>query len=86
MKWYTDLGLAGERLRLREHDKDELSHYSVRHGRHRVRLPVPLRREFEKNEKLLGIKIPRELRSALVDGGDAFERMRYIYEEVLSFT
>ncbi|WP_146451082.1 glycine--tRNA ligase [Bythopirellula polymerisocia] len=29
MQWYTDLGLAGERLRLREHDKDELSHYSV---------------------------------------------------------
>ena len=28
MKWYIDLGLAGERLRLREHDKDELSHYS----------------------------------------------------------
>ena len=29
MKWYTDLGLAGERLQLREHRKDELSHYSV---------------------------------------------------------
>jgi glycyl-tRNA synthetase len=29
MKWYTDLGLAGERLRLREHEQDELSHYSV---------------------------------------------------------
>jgi glycyl-tRNA synthetase len=28
MKWYTDLGLAGDRLRLREHEKDELSHYS----------------------------------------------------------
>ena len=28
-KWYTDLGLAGDRLRLRDHDKDELSHYSV---------------------------------------------------------
>src|SRR5947207_1201059 len=28
MKWYTDLGLAGERLRLREHEKEELSHYS----------------------------------------------------------
>src|SRR5439155_22526119 len=28
MKWYTDLGLAGERLRLREHSKEELSHYS----------------------------------------------------------
>jgi glycyl-tRNA synthetase len=29
MKWYTDLGLAGQRLRLREHDQEELSHYST---------------------------------------------------------
>jgi glycyl-tRNA synthetase len=29
LKWYTDLGLAGERLRLREHSADELSHYST---------------------------------------------------------
>jgi glycyl-tRNA synthetase len=28
-KWYLDLGLAGERLRLRNHTPDELSHYSV---------------------------------------------------------
>jgi glycyl-tRNA synthetase len=28
MAWYTSLGLAGERLRLREHEQDELSHYS----------------------------------------------------------
>jgi glycyl-tRNA synthetase len=28
MKWYTDLGLAGNRLRLREHEAEELSHYS----------------------------------------------------------
>ncbi len=28
MKWYTDLGLSSERLQLREHGKDELSHYS----------------------------------------------------------
>ena len=28
-RWYTELGLAGERLRLRDHDADELSHYSV---------------------------------------------------------
>ena len=28
-KWYLDLGLAGERLRLRDHDPDELSHYST---------------------------------------------------------
>ena len=28
-KWYLDLGLAGDRLRLRDHDADELSHYSV---------------------------------------------------------
>ncbi len=27
-KWYTDLGLASERLQLREHDAEELSHYS----------------------------------------------------------
>jgi glycyl-tRNA synthetase len=29
MAWYTSLGLAGDRLRLREHGKEELSHYSV---------------------------------------------------------
>ena len=29
LRWYTELGLAGERLRLREHDPDELSHYST---------------------------------------------------------
>jgi len=28
MKWYTDLGLSSANLRLREHDSDELSHYS----------------------------------------------------------
>ncbi len=27
-KWYLDLGLAGDRLRMREHHADELSHYS----------------------------------------------------------
>ncbi|HEX3724809.1 MAG TPA: glycine--tRNA ligase [Pirellulales bacterium] len=27
-RWYLELGLAGERLRLRDHDADELSHYS----------------------------------------------------------
>jgi glycyl-tRNA synthetase len=27
-RWYTELGLASNRLQLREHDKDELSHYS----------------------------------------------------------
>jgi glycyl-tRNA synthetase len=29
MKWYIDLGLASDRLRLREHDAEELSHYST---------------------------------------------------------
>jgi glycyl-tRNA synthetase len=29
MKWYTDLGLSGARLQLREHHADELSHYST---------------------------------------------------------
>jgi glycyl-tRNA synthetase len=27
-RWYVDLGLSAERLRLRQHDPDELSHYS----------------------------------------------------------
>lgn len=29
MEWWKSLGLAGDNLILREHDKDELSHYSV---------------------------------------------------------
>ena len=29
MQWYVRLGLAGDRLRLREHDPEELSHYST---------------------------------------------------------
>ncbi|MCA1685092.1 MAG: glycine--tRNA ligase, partial [Planctomycetia bacterium] len=28
-KWYTDLGLGSEKLRLRDHDKDELAFYST---------------------------------------------------------
>ena len=28
LKWYVDLGLAGDRLQLREHPPEELSHYS----------------------------------------------------------
>ncbi len=30
MDWYTGLGMKKENLRIREHDKDELSHYSKR--------------------------------------------------------
>jgi glycyl-tRNA synthetase len=30
MRWYTDLGMRGETLRLREHDAEELSHYAKR--------------------------------------------------------
>jgi glycyl-tRNA synthetase len=30
MRWYTDLGVREESLRLREHEQDELSHYSKR--------------------------------------------------------
>ena len=41
MKWYTDLGLAGERLRLREHEQGRAEPLLVRHGRHRVRVSVP---------------------------------------------
>jgi glycyl-tRNA synthetase len=30
MRWYTDLGMRAENLRLREHDAEELSHYAKR--------------------------------------------------------
>jgi glycyl-tRNA synthetase len=30
MRWYADLGMRPENLRLREHDEDELSHYAKR--------------------------------------------------------
>ena len=30
MRWYTDLGMSPENLRLREHEADELSHYAKR--------------------------------------------------------
>jgi glycyl-tRNA synthetase len=30
MRWYSDLGIREENLRLREHEEDELSHYSKR--------------------------------------------------------
>jgi glycyl-tRNA synthetase len=30
MRWYTDLGMRSEKLRLREHESDELSHYAKR--------------------------------------------------------
>jgi glycyl-tRNA synthetase len=32
MAWYKNLGLAGDRLRLRDHEPDELSHYSTGTG------------------------------------------------------
>jgi glycyl-tRNA synthetase len=30
LRWYTDLGIRRENLRIREHDEDELSHYAKR--------------------------------------------------------
>jgi hypothetical protein len=44
------------------------------------------RKEFEENERKLqplmpGIKIPRDLLSALDDCGDTFKKMRYLYED-----
>ncbi len=73
MKWYTDLGLAGERLRLREHDKDELSHYSRRHGRHRVRVPVPAAGRVRRAGRH---RPPRRLRPAQPHGRQAREERR----------
>ena len=36
---------------------------------------------FEDLEKKFGVKLPRDLRTALADCGDAFEQMRYLYED-----
>jgi len=38
--WYLRLGIRKEKLRLREHDADELSHYSKRTVDNRVRVPL----------------------------------------------
>ena len=38
-RWYVELGIRPDHLRLRAHDADELSHYSSAHQRRRV--PVP---------------------------------------------
>jgi glycyl-tRNA synthetase len=48
MKWYTDLGLAGDRLRLRDHDPDELSHYST--GTANIEYAFPFLTEGEYGE------------------------------------
>ena len=39
--WYLDLGLAGERLRLRDHYARGTEPLFLRHGRHRIRLSLP---------------------------------------------
>ena len=43
-RWYVDLGIPEDKLRLRAHDADELSHYSIGHLRRGVPLPVGLGR------------------------------------------
>ena len=43
--WYTGLGVNPERLRVRPHDADELSHYSKATHEHRVPVPVGLGRD-----------------------------------------
>ena len=54
-QWYLELGIPEEDLRLRAHDADELSHYSQRHVRRGVPLPVGVRRAR-------GHRQPRRLR------------------------
>src|SRR5208337_3266355 len=45
-RWYLDLGLAGDRLRLRDHTADELSHYSVGTADIEYAFPFLARGEF----------------------------------------
>ena len=44
LRWYIDLGIPADMLRLRAHDADELSPLLGRHDRRRVHLPVGLGR------------------------------------------
>ena len=44
MRWYLELGIPADKLRLRHHEQSELSHYSRGHGRRRVPLPLGLGR------------------------------------------
>jgi glycyl-tRNA synthetase len=48
MKWYQELGLSGERLQLREHAEDELSHYST--GTADIEYAFPFLQEGEYGE------------------------------------
>ena len=41
LEWYVDLGIDRDNLRLYEHPKEKLSHYSRPHGRHRVQVRLP---------------------------------------------
>jgi glycyl-tRNA synthetase len=41
-RWYTDLGIRPDHLRLREHDQDELSHYSSGTSDIEYRFPDPM--------------------------------------------
>ena len=68
MQWYTDLGLAGERLRLREHDAGRAEPLLVRHGRHRVRVPVPAAGRVRRAGRH---RPPRRLRPAQPHGRQA---------------
>ena len=67
-RWYLDLGLAGDRLRLRDHDQDELSHYSC--GTADIEYAFPFLPPGEFGE-LEGDRPSRRLRSAQPHGGQA---------------
>ena len=41
LQWYVDLGIDRDNLRLYEHPKEKLSHYSRPHRRHRVQVRLP---------------------------------------------
>ena len=68
MKWYIDLGLATERLRLREHDSRGAEPLLVGHCRYRVCLSVPGRRRVRRTGRH---RSSRRLRSAQSHGRKA---------------
>ena len=68
MKWYTDLGLAGERLRLREHERGGIEPLLDGHRRYRIRVSVSAGRRVRGTG---GDRAPRRFRPPQPHGRQA---------------
>ncbi|MCX7426783.1 MAG: glycine--tRNA ligase [Planctomycetia bacterium] len=73
-RWYVALGLAGDRLRLRDHDADELSHYSTGTADIEYAFPFMAKGEFGELEGIAhrgDFDLRSHMEGKLVREGDA---------------